>query len=110
MSLLTIVMQAGIPEALMQSWPLIMIIFVFYFFLIRPQTKKQKEQQGFLDGIDKGDEVVTASGIIGRINKMDEHTVTLQIDTKTFIRVTKNSISKEMTETVSAALNEPVKS
>ncbi len=110
MNLLTIVLQAGIPEALMQSWPLIMIIFVFYFFLIRPQTKKQKEQQTFVDNIDKGDEVVTASGIIGRINKMDEHTVTLQIDTKTFIKVTKNSISKEMTESVTAALNEPVKS
>ncbi len=110
MSILTIVLQAGIPEALMQSWPLIMIIFVFYFFLIRPQTKKAKEQEGFVGSMEKGDEVVTASGIIGRINKMDEHTVTLQIDTKTFIRVTKNSISKEMTESVSAALNEPVKS
>jgi len=110
MSLLTVVLQAGIPEALMQSWPLIMIIFVFYFFLIRPQTKKQKEQQSFIDSIDKGDEVVTSSGIIGRVNKIDEHTVTLQIDTKTFIKVTKNSVSKEMTESVSAALNEPVKS
>ena len=110
MSLLTIVLQAGIPEALMQSWPLIMIIFVFYFFLIRPQTKKAKEQQSFVDTMDKGDEVVTASGIIGRINKIEEHTITLQIDTKTFIRVTKNSISKEMTESISAALNEPAKS
>ena len=110
MRLLTVFLQAGLPEAFAQSWPLIAIIFVFYFFLIRPQTKKQKEQQGFVDTIDKGDQVVTASGIIGRVNKMDEHTVTLQIDTKTFIRVTKNSISKEMTESVTAALNEPVKS
>ena len=111
MSLLNIVLQAGgIAGSLMESLPLILIIVVFYFFFIRPQSKKQKEQLSFVDAMDKGDEVVTASGMIGRINKMDEHTVTLQVDTKTFIRVTKNSISKEMTESVSAALNEPVKS
>lgn len=112
MTLISIALQSGgggIMEIFMQSWPLFMIIIVFYFFLIRPQTKKHKEQEGFVGNMQKGDEVVTASGIIGRINKMDEHTVTLQIDTKTFVRVTKNSISKEMTESISAALNEPVK-
>jgi preprotein translocase subunit YajC len=75
-----------------------LLIVVFYFFLIRPQNKRQKEQKSFVESIEKGDEVVTASGIIGRVNKLDEHTVTLEVGTKNFIRMTKTSISKEMTE------------
>jgi len=71
---------------------------VIFFFFIRPQAKKQKEQVKFLESLDKGEEVVTASGLIGRINKIDGNIVTLTIAEKTFVRVTKGSISKEMTE------------
>ena len=48
--------------------------------------------------MQKGDEVVTSSGIIGKINKLEEDAVTIQVDTKTFIRVVPSSISKEMTD------------
>ncbi len=82
----------------MNFLPLIGIFIVFYFFFIRPQQKKAKSQTNFLANINKGDDVVTASGIIGKINKIEDDIVTLQVDQKTFIRVTKNSISKEMTE------------
>ncbi len=79
----------------------ILAIFgVFYFFLIRPQQKKQKEQTNFTDNLEKGMEVVTASGIIGKINKIEDPFVTLQVDTKTFIKFTKNAISKEMTAAI----------
>lgn len=71
---------------------------LFYFFFIRPQAKKQKEQVAFMHAIQKGDEVVTASGIIGQVNKIDDSIVTLQVEAKTFIRVMNSSISKEMTE------------
>ena len=83
---------------ILQFLPLIGIFIVFYFFFIRPQQKKAKDQTNFLSNINKGDDVVTASGIIGKINKIEDDIVTLQIDQKTFIRVTKGSISKEMTE------------
>ncbi len=76
----------------------ILIIAVFYFFLIRPQSKVRKEQDNFVNDLEKGKEVVTASGIIGRINKIEDNIVTLQVDTKTFIRITKSAISKEMTD------------
>lgn len=76
------------------------IFVVFYFFLIRPQQKKAKEQTKFSDTLEKGMEVVTASGIIGKINKIEDHFVHLQVDTKTFIKFTKNAISKEMTEAI----------
>lgn len=87
------------PGGLMGSlWPLLLMFIVVFFFFIRPQAKKQKEQVKFLDGLDKGEEVVTTSGIIGRINKIDGSIVTLAVSEKTFIRITKGSISKEMTE------------
>lgn len=77
-----------------------LIIVVFWLFIIRPQAKRQKEQNKFADSLEKGMDVVTNSGILGRINKLDGEIVTLEIGTKTYIRVTKGSISKEMTEGV----------
>ena len=74
------------------------MIVIFWLFLIRPQQKKQKEQKSFSESLQKGDEVVTASGIIGRINKIDEQVVTLEVSNKTYIRVIRSAISKEMTE------------
>ena len=74
------------------------VLAVFYLFFIRPQQKKQKDQIQFLSNLEKGSQVVTASGIIGRINKIEDQILTLQVDTNTFIRITKSSLSKELTE------------
>lgn len=79
------------------------IFVVFYFFLIRPGQKKQKEQKSFSESLEKGDDVVTASGILGRINKIEEGIITLEVGTKLYIRVTKSAISKEMTDGIYAA-------
>ena len=76
------------------------MILIFWLFLIRPQAKKQKQQNKFLDSLQKGDQVVTASGILGKINKMEEEIITLEVGTKTYIKVTKSAISKEMTDAV----------
>jgi preprotein translocase subunit YajC len=74
------------------------LLGIMYFFFIRPQSKKQKEQVTFSTGLQKGDEVVTASGIIGRINKIDPNEITLELDAKTYIRVVPEAISKDMTD------------
>ena len=87
-------------EVLMGSWPILLMFVVIYFFFLRPQANRQKAQDKFLTELEKGAEVVTASGILGRINKIDGNIVTLQVDTKTFIKVTKSAISKDMTESV----------
>ncbi len=93
------IIQAGPAGNLVGSlWPLLLMFVVIFFFFIRPQARKQKEQTKFLESLDKGEEVVTASGFIGRINKIEGPIVTLAIGDKTFVRVTKPSISKEMTE------------
>jgi len=76
------------------------ILLVFYFFIIRPQAKKQKEQTKFLSSLEKGKDVVTSSGIIGKINKIEDDIIYLQIDPKTFIKIVKSAVSKEMTESV----------
>jgi preprotein translocase subunit YajC len=72
-----------------------LIIVVFYFFLIRPQIKKQKDQQKFVDSLKEGMEVVTNSGILGRITKIDGNIVRIMIDEKTYMRVVKQSITGE---------------
>lgn len=81
------------------------MILIFWLFFIRPQTKKQKEQSNFLEALQKGDEVVTTSGMLGKINKIEENIVTLEVGTKTFIRVTKNAVSKDLTSSIYGASN-----
>jgi len=80
---------------LQSSWPLFLIPVVMYFFLIRPQAKRQKEQLAFMDSLKEGMEVVTSAGIIGRITKIDGAVVRLMVDEKTFMRVVKSSIQGE---------------
>ena len=72
-----------------------LILIVFYFFLIRPQMKRQKDQQKFVESLKEGMEIVTNAGIIGRITKIDGPVVRIMIDEKTFMRVVKSSITSE---------------
>ena len=87
-------------EELMQMFPLLLIFVVFWFFILRPQMKKQKEQNKFAGQLSKGQEVVTSSGILGRINRIDGEIIHLEIATKTVIKITKGAISRELTEAV----------
>lgn len=73
----------------------LLIIVVFYFFLIRPQVKRQKDQQKFVDSLREGMEVITTAGIIGKVTRIDDNVVKLLIDEKTYMRVLKQTISGE---------------
>lgn len=84
---------------------LMVMLIVIWLFFFRPQAKKQKAQAKFVEEMKKGDEVVTSSGLIGRINKIEDNIVTMDIGNKTFIRVLKSSVSREMTEAVNKAAN-----
>ncbi|MCF0073274.1 preprotein translocase subunit YajC [Dyadobacter sp. CY261] len=70
------------------------IIGVFYFFMIRPQQKKQKEQKELLTNLKKGDQVVTIGGIHARIYTVEEATVTLELDKGVKLTVDKSAISR----------------
>ena len=75
--------------------PIILIVFVFYFFMIRPQIKKQREEEGFRSEIKKGDKIVTIGGIHGKINAIKETKIILEISESTRLTIDKQSISKE---------------
>ncbi len=80
---------------------LYVILFgIMYVFFILPRTKQQKAQNLFITEIKKGDQVVTQSGIIGRITKIEDLVIELQLDSKTFIKVLKSSVSKEASDAI----------
>lgn len=83
-----------------------MLAVVFFFFL-RPQAKRQKAQEKFVTEMKKGDQVVTSSGIIGKISKIDAHSVSLQLDQKTFIDVIPSAISMEMSADYQKRISSP---
>ena len=79
-----------------------LMIVVFYFFMIRPQAKKAKQQKTFINDLQKGDKIVTIAGIHGTINKVnDDNTVMLETSPGSYIKIEKSAISMEW----SAALN-----
>ena len=64
---------------LMSFLPFILLIAIAYFMMIRPQMKRQKEMQAMLASLKKGDEVTTGGGLVGRITKLDDNFVTLEV-------------------------------
>ncbi len=84
--------QAG-PSPLAGFLPILLIFGIFYFLLIRPQQKQQKDHQQMLSKLSKNDEVVTNGGIHGTIVNLDEKTVTLRVDDNTRIKFQKSVIS-----------------
>ena len=77
----------------MSFLPSIVIFVVFYFILIRPQTKKQKEHQEMINALEVGNEVVTAGGILGKIQEMNENYVNLEISENVTIKIQRQTIS-----------------
>lgn len=83
---------AGAAGGIASFVPLILIFVVFYFLLIRPQQKKAKEHQAYLNNLKKGEKVITGGGIHGRITGLTDSTVTLEIAENVRIKVTRSSI------------------
>ncbi|HKP65835.1 MAG TPA: preprotein translocase subunit YajC [Casimicrobiaceae bacterium] len=81
-------------ETLLTFLPMVAIFVVFYFLLIRPQQKKAKESRAMLDALEKGNEIVTAGGILGRIVKLDEQYVTVEIAPNTQMVVQRGAIQQ----------------
>ena len=86
------------PNPLMTFLPLVVIIVIFYFFMIRPQVKRQKELRVFRDILAKGDKVITTGGIYGKIIELKETTVIMQVDDNVNIKVDKAAIIKDMSD------------
>jgi len=85
----------------------ILMIAVFWFFMIRPQTKKAKQQKNFIDNLQKGDKVVTIAGIHGAVNKVnDDNTISLEINSGSYLKIEKSAISMEWSQNLNKAAEE----
>ncbi len=82
--------------SLMSLIPFILLFVIFYFFLIRPQSKRVKEHKNMLTTLGKGDEVVTNGGILGKIVSINDEFVTVEIATNTEVKLQKQYIASLM--------------
>ena len=107
MTLDLILLQAEEAAQQGSSWSfwimMILIFAVFYFFMIRPQTKKQKELQKQRESMKKGDKVVTAGGIYGEIKEVQDTTFIITIAKDVTIKVAKESVFADAADAVPAA-------
>ncbi|CAE6734176.1 preprotein translocase subunit YajC [Candidatus Nitrotoga fabula] len=79
-------------SGLLEFLPLVIVCAVFYFLLLRPQQKRAKEQRAMLAALQKGDEIVTIGGQIGRVSKVGETYVSLEIADNLFVHIQKNAV------------------
>jgi preprotein translocase subunit YajC len=85
--------DAGLMGNLSTFVPLILMFVVMYFLMIRPQQKRAKEQKSMMDALAKGDEVVTVGGVLGRVSRVTEAYVTVEVAPNTEIVVQKASVT-----------------
>jgi preprotein translocase subunit YajC len=83
----------GSPSLFTSLIPILLIFVIFYFLLIRPQQKKQKQHQGMIAAIKKGDRIVTNGGIYGTVADVKEHIIVLRIAENVKIELVKSSIA-----------------
>jgi preprotein translocase subunit YajC len=100
-NLLGIVLMAA-PKQGQNPWssliPLLLIMVVFYFFLIRPQMKRQKDLKNFRDSLKKGDRIITAGGIYGKINNISDHVITIDVGNNVLIKVDKSAVLRDTSD------------
>ncbi len=82
------------PSPFLQFLPLVFLFVVFYFLILRPQQKKQKDHEELLKKLDKNDEVITASGVHATVVSVGEKTAILRIAENVKIEIEKNSIQQ----------------
>ncbi len=82
----------GFDTSLMSMLPLVLMFVVLYFLMIRPQMKRQKEHKAMIDAIAKGDEVVSAGGLVGRVAKMGETYVHIEVASGVQMQVERQAI------------------
>ena len=96
MNTLLIVLQQQ-SNGLMNFLPLILIIVVFWFFMIRPQMKRQKELKNFRDSLKKGDKIVTTGGIYGKVLEIGDYYIIMEVEGQNRLKIDKSAVIKDMT-------------
>jgi preprotein translocase subunit YajC len=85
--------SGGGMAMIMQFAPLLFIFVIFYYLLIRPQQKKVKEHQATVNAVKKGDVVITGGGLIGRVTKVEEHELEIEIAPNVRVKAIKSTIT-----------------
>jgi preprotein translocase subunit YajC len=91
---------AEAPNPLMSLLPFLLIIVVFYFFMIRPQMKRQKELRKYRDALKKGDKIITTGGIYGRVLEVKDTQVIMEIADNVSIKIDKSAVIMDMSDAV----------
>jgi len=84
----------GMMSSLTSMLPLVLMFVVLYFIMIRPQMKRQKEHRAMIDAIAKGDEVATAGGILGRVTRLSEGFLHIEIASGVEVQVQRSAVSQ----------------
>ncbi|GAO28963.1 preprotein translocase subunit YajC [Geofilum rubicundum JCM 15548] len=84
----------------MSLLPFLLIIVVFYFFMIRPQMKRQKELRKYREGLKKGDKIITTGGIYGRVVEVKDAQVIMEIADEVKIKIDKSAVIMDMSDAV----------
>ena len=85
--------SGGLAGSIIGFAPLIVIFIAFWFLMIRPQTKRMKEQQAAINAVKKGDEVTTAGGVIGKVVRVTDDVVEVEIAQGVRVRVVKSTLA-----------------
>jgi preprotein translocase subunit YajC len=81
-----------LQSTLMSMLPLVLMFVVLYFVMIRPQMRKQKEAKAMIDAIAKGDEVVTVGGMLGKVTKLNENSLSLEVASGVEVQIQRNAV------------------
>lgn len=84
---------SGGQAAILQFLPLIFIFVIFYFLLIRPQQRRMKEHRSMIDAVKKGDTVVTGGGLIGKVTRVQDAEVEIELGPNVKVRALKSTLS-----------------
>ncbi len=84
----------GMMSSLTGMLPLVLMFVVLYFIMIRPQMKRQKEHRAMIDAIAKGDEVATAGGIVGRVTRLSEGFLHIEIASGVEVQIQRSAVSQ----------------
>jgi preprotein translocase subunit YajC len=98
----TVLLAADSNEITRMVLPLVLIMVVFYFFMIRPQVKKAKDHKKLVEGLKTGDKIVTTAGIHGKIVGSNDTTFLIEVEGGTKIRFDKSAVSLDATKAVAA--------
>lgn len=93
--------QAASQGSMLQTFlPFVLIIVVFYFFMIRPQMKRQKELRKFREALKKGDKIITTGGIYGVVSEVKDDAIVIEIADNVKVKVDKSAVIMDMADAV----------